>query len=897
MANIQNINVSQPNDGLGDSLRQSQVKANANFSELNSKKVEAEAGKGLSANDFTTTLKQKVDGIESGAKANVQSDWLQSNPNSDDFIKNKPIEQFVTATGYVDYANSSIAQNAVAGIELKLTNDKLGVGTVLDKMPFGVSNLFNSTTNQFDFSQLNVGDWVNFRPDLLIDLVGTNTSFSLYMKMAIGSGKERTLPIHNGERKSTDAFIEVPFTGFYIGSEEVRDFPAELYILTDANATVKVNGFLLKIERTNLNIVNIQASVDNNRITFIPATPYSFNNTTKVLTMTAGWEATINDLNLITQTQTLTPIQPATDEFKRIDLIFLNTSGVFNILQGLESESVPIKPVLPVNTVEAFFITVFGEEINLEPQTVPLASTTTSGTVKTDITQADPVVYTKTTVDVLLENKADAEAFSNHINANNPHPTLFNAKEDKNQKGAVNGYAPLDSLTKIASQYLNIVNDLVTGGTTDLASAETVKTLKTQIDAINLLLTSDNINLDSVQELVDAIETIQSSLSTILVNDLTTGGITKALTAEMGKQLNLLVQQKQNTLVSGTNIKTINGQSLLSGGNITTPVGALSSLTEGNGFGYRITGRNPAHYGNIGADATDLSFQDAAYTDRGATGQRSFAIGNYTHAAGVESVAMGGYNVVTGNTSLVGGAYSTVSGNVAFGYGYLIKSRANYEFSIGINGTDYVPNGSNNRLFNIGNGGVGVNDSNDAFTVLRNGNIGVNNALPTEKFDIDGKLRVRDLPDANNIVAYDRQLVAKASGEFGWVSKIEPPKKIEDFTNAIITIPPEEGVSVASLQIPNGFLLENELYEYVFTIKKLAGTDPYVYIYTGVDILTEFLLDKEINFWSVKSLGNLLLEFNLNSAPYLLEDITVYVAADNAGAQVQMKYNGIRKIN
>ncbi|MBP4140168.1 hypothetical protein, partial [Flavobacterium geliluteum] len=94
-----------------------------------------------------------------------------------------------------------------------------------------------------------------------------------------------------------------------------------------------------------------------------------------------------------------------------------------------------------------------------------------------------------------------------------------------------------NEFVKIAGQYLNIVNDVITGGTTSLLSAEQGKILQSRIDAINVILTSDNINLDTVQELVDAIETVQLSLNTILVNDLTTGGTTKALTAEMGKLL------------------------------------------------------------------------------------------------------------------------------------------------------------------------------------------------------------------------------------------------------------------------------------------------------------------------------------------------------------------------
>jgi len=50
-----------------------------------------------------------------------------------------------------------------------------------------------------------------------------------------------------------------------------------------------------------------------------------------------------------------------------------------------------------------------------------------------------------------------------------------------------------------------------------------------------------------------------------VVNDLVTGGTNAALSAEMGKTLNTT---KQATLVSGTNIKTVNGESLLGEGNI-----------------------------------------------------------------------------------------------------------------------------------------------------------------------------------------------------------------------------------------------------------------------------------------------------------------------------------------
>ena len=53
-------------------------------------KVDKEAGKGLSTNDFTTAEKNKLAGIQAGAEQNVQADWNETNSSSDAYIKNKP---------------------------------------------------------------------------------------------------------------------------------------------------------------------------------------------------------------------------------------------------------------------------------------------------------------------------------------------------------------------------------------------------------------------------------------------------------------------------------------------------------------------------------------------------------------------------------------------------------------------------------------------------------------------------------------------------------------------------------------------------------------------------------------------------------------------------------------
>ncbi|GIQ57170.1 hypothetical protein Flavo103_03060 [Flavobacterium collinsii] len=106
--------------------------------------------------------------------------------------------------------------------------------------------------------------------------------------------------------------------------------------------------------------------------------------------------------------------------------------------------------------------------------------------------------------------------------------------------------------TDISTLKINSYNALDYNVEGKALDARQGKILKDLIDSINRLLVSDHVNLKNIQELADAIEIIQNSLNNILVNDLTSGGSTKALTAEMGKNL-------QNNKVD-----KINGKSLLS---------------------------------------------------------------------------------------------------------------------------------------------------------------------------------------------------------------------------------------------------------------------------------------------------------------------------------------------
>ena len=81
-------------------------------------KVDKVSGKGLSTNDYTTAEKDKLSGIAAGAEVNVQSNWEQSSSSADDYIKNKPAN-LVQDASYVHTDNNytTTEKDKLNGIE------------------------------------------------------------------------------------------------------------------------------------------------------------------------------------------------------------------------------------------------------------------------------------------------------------------------------------------------------------------------------------------------------------------------------------------------------------------------------------------------------------------------------------------------------------------------------------------------------------------------------------------------------------------------------------------------------------------------------------------------------------------------------------------------------------
>jgi len=135
-------------------------------------------------------------------------------------------------------------------------------------------------------------------------------------------------------------------------------------------------------------------------------------------------------------------------------------------------------------------------------------------------------------------------------------------------------------------------------------------------------------------------------------------------------------------------------------------VSQLEKLDEGNGDGWRILGRNPDNYGDIGDNAIDLSYSDSNSTDNGATGKYAFTAGKGTIASGdygsfalgLDTTASGGYGAFTS------GRGTEAGGDSSFATGYYTKTSNHYAAVFGRYNFGY-----HNSIFEVGDG---TSDSN-----------------------------------------------------------------------------------------------------------------------------------------------------------------------------------------
>jgi hypothetical protein len=154
-----------------------------------------------------------------------------------------------TDYGYVDIADLTTATTQIpltlANTNYQLTNDSAGADTfTLAALP-GMVDIWNPSTNYFDFSDMKLNDILDIRVDVEVTTTSASNFVELSMEFGIG-GASYNIPVSSEYYKTARTYHLVGNLKWYLGNTLTKDSPARLLIKNDSTgSTVKVNGWYI----------------------------------------------------------------------------------------------------------------------------------------------------------------------------------------------------------------------------------------------------------------------------------------------------------------------------------------------------------------------------------------------------------------------------------------------------------------------------------------------------------------------------------------------------------------------------------------------------------------------------------------------------------------------------
>jgi len=178
-------------------------------------------------------LQEKISTI-AGYFTQVWARWL-----SDFAIK------FNNRIVWADYNHSGSTQSHTGGGNTYLLNDGLGAFS----QGFNINTTAQLWDNdEFVFSNLSIGDFINIRIDTNITTSANNQELDFFLELASGSGSDYDLAINHSYYKAIGTYHVVFTAMIYIGNLETKNFPAKIRFESDDDATIQVNGWVIKVD-------------------------------------------------------------------------------------------------------------------------------------------------------------------------------------------------------------------------------------------------------------------------------------------------------------------------------------------------------------------------------------------------------------------------------------------------------------------------------------------------------------------------------------------------------------------------------------------------------------------------------------------------------------------------
>lgn len=187
-----------------------------------------------------------------GASSATSGSVLMANGDGTATFQSLPVQSTVVM-GWYDYNDTATQTTPIAlttaSTYYDLTNNGLGTNTSILYGVAGTTNIYNTSTQRFDFSSLAVGDTIDIRVDVTVTTTSANTALDMALELATGTGTPVVIPILNTLNVKTASTLNIVSERmFYLGSSLTKNNPAKIKMRGDTTgATVKVNGWFVRV--------------------------------------------------------------------------------------------------------------------------------------------------------------------------------------------------------------------------------------------------------------------------------------------------------------------------------------------------------------------------------------------------------------------------------------------------------------------------------------------------------------------------------------------------------------------------------------------------------------------------------------------------------------------------
>ena len=143
---------------------------------------------------------------------------------------------------------------------MQLENDTLGGGTDTNNAPFGINNLWDRVNNVFDFSDLEIGDTINFIADLDIETFTNNKYVRLWLRIAEGTANEVDKYLGEITYSALGTYKYSVNYELSILNADYKNAPALLLLESDDLPEVYLSSLYIKAVRKDINTTIVVAT-------------------------------------------------------------------------------------------------------------------------------------------------------------------------------------------------------------------------------------------------------------------------------------------------------------------------------------------------------------------------------------------------------------------------------------------------------------------------------------------------------------------------------------------------------------------------------------------------------------------------------------------------------------